>query len=211
MVLKINKYKSCLAGQPVQNACTKFSNKSNIFSYLQIYRLRATLMTPLFQLWGCGMRGWQMQMWCLRAVLPAAVSWVLAATLTSPKQTSATTTGIWHMGHSPSRTWAIAELLVPFSLGQRLPPSHCFYMDFFFFNSDFFFFFLPLPLLFHLHLERKNAGSCMLHFSLCIRKSSFFFFFPYRYLEECMISICCWKGECFLFLFPVLLKLILLC
>lgn len=42
-----------------------------------------------------------------------------------------------------------------------------FYMDFL--KKSDFFFLLPLLLLFHPHLERKNAGSCMLHFSQCSR------------------------------------------
>lgn len=146
-----------------------------------------------------------------------SLSWVLAAawrgtaTLTSPKQTSATR--IWHMGHSPSRTWAIAELLVSFSLGQRLPPSHCFYMDLFlFFKFRFFPFSFP-SCFFSTHTwrGRMQARACCIFpctsenlllfcfpidrwrnvwFQLSVRKKSVFFFFFFQFVKTERIILC---------------------
>lgn len=58
-----------------------------------------------------------------------------------------------------------------FSLGPVLPSNQHLYT--FFLNCHLFICILPL---FSLLFERKNAGSCMLHFSLSRRK--YFFLFP---------------------------------
>lgn len=162
-------------------------------------------MTPLFQLWGCGMKVWQMQMWERGRVVSAG--W-------APRGPELGVRCRMDGAAQPPSPLQNKPLPQPQESGAwgRVPPGHellqscwchCFYMNFFFFNSDFFFFFLlPLLLLFHPHLERKNAGSCVLHFSLCSRKN-IYIFFPYRYIEECMISIWCSKKERFLFFFLV--------
>lgn len=105
------------------------------------------------------MKVWQMQIWRVGCVVYGGAGlrspgpWGRClppdcrgkATLTSPKQTSSTTTGIWRMGQSPSRTWAIAELLIPFSMGQRpLPSQHFYWVVFVRFCFNYYFFLPPL-------------------------------------------------------------------
>lgn len=95
-----------------------------------------------------------------------------------------------------------------FGAWGRVPPGHELLQSFWypfpweeapaflhgiFWHYKVFFFILPL---FPLPFERKNAGSCMLHFSLWRKKSGFSFF--YSYMEQCMILICCLKRRVFL-------------
>lgn len=66
--------------------------------------------------------------------------------------------------------------------------------------SLFAFFLLPLfPLLF----ERKNTGAQFWHFFFPPVQKKVFFSFSYRYMEQCMISVCCVKKRRgFWFLLP---------
>lgn len=134
-------------------------------------------------MWECGVCG-----------LPAAVGWVFRATLTSPKQTSASTTRIWAWGTVPPGHELLQSCWCPSPRDRG--PSKPLFLHGFFLNSILFFF--PLLLLFHPHLEKKNAGSCMLLFPYATENFCLVFS-PHTYMEQCIISICCLKKECFPF------------
>lgn len=124
------------------------------------------------------------------------------ATLTSPKQTSSTTTGIWLMGQSPSRTWAIAELLIPFSMGQRpLPSQHFYWVVFVRFCFNYYFF---LPPLFPPPFEWKMQARACCIFPYAKENMWVFFSFS-RCVEQSMVSTCCLKKWIFPF-FPQFIK-----
>lgn len=119
------------------------------------------------------------------------------ATLTSPKQTSSTTTGIWRMGQSPSRTWAIAELLIPFSMGQRpLPSQHFYWVVFvrFCFN---YYFFLP-PLFPPPFVWKMQAHACCI-FPYAKENMCFFFSLSPDALSSLWFRLAVWKSGFSLF------------
>lgn len=118
----------------------------------------------------CGSAG----VWCLRAGLPAALSWVFAAGWMARRSHPHLSKA--NLCHNHKNLAHGAESLQDMSCCRAAGATVSTWIFFFLIPIFFFFFLLPLLLLFHPHLERKNAGSCVLHFSLCSRKYIYIFF-----------------------------------
>lgn len=161
-------------------------------------------MTPLFQLWGCGMKVWQMQMWERGRVVSAG--W-------APRGPELGVRCRMDGAAQPPSPLQNKPLPQPQESGAwgRVPPGHellqncwchCFYMIFFFLIPIFFFFYFPSCFSStHTWRGRMQAHACCIF--PCAAENIYIFFFPYRYIEECMISIWCSKKEHFLFFFLV--------